>query len=53
MGYRVSTAHGRECEFFDIEDGLWVADNDTDIQKTVMNNYGAGIQGLRIVHLYA
>ena len=53
MGYRVSTAHGRECEFFDIEDGLWVADNDTDIQKTVMKNYGAGIQGMRIVRLYA
>lgn len=51
MGYRVSTAHGRECEFFDIEDGLWLADNDTDIRQTVMNNYRGAIQGMRVVRL--
>ncbi|MGQ1784455.1 hypothetical protein [Saccharicrinis sp. GN24d3] len=51
MGYRVSTRHGRECEFFDIEDGLWVADNDTEIRQVVIQNYGAAITGMRIVSL--
>jgi hypothetical protein len=52
MGYRVSTAHGsRECEFFDIEDGLWLANNDMDILATVMANYTNQIQGMRVVRL--
>lgn len=53
MGYRVSNAHGRECEFFDIEDGLWLANNDMDIRTTVLANYGGVgiIQGMRVVCL--
>lgn len=53
MGYRVSTAHGRECEFFDIEDGLWLANSDVDIRATVLANYGGfgTIQGMRVVSL--
>ena len=51
MGYRVSTQHGRECEFFDMEDGLYLADNDMDIRATVMANYGGLIQGMRVVQL--
>lgn len=55
MGYRVSTRHGRECEFFDIEDGLWLADNDMDIRQTVVNTFAAGgygaIEGMRVVTL--
>ena len=51
MGYRVSTIHGRECEFFDIEDGLWLAYNDMDIRQVVMQNYRGQITGMRIVSL--
>lgn len=51
MGYRVSTQHGRECEFFDIEDGLWLADNDSDIRQTVMAHYRGRIVGMRVVRL--
>jgi hypothetical protein len=55
MGYRVSTQHGRECEFFDIENGLWLAGNDTDIRRTVINTFTRGhygpIKGMRIVNI--
>jgi len=55
MGYRVSTARGRECEFFDIEDGLWLADNDSEIRQKVIHIFAAGgyaaIEGMRIVKL--
>jgi hypothetical protein len=50
MGYRVSTQHGRECEFFDVEDGLWLADNDADIRQTVIARYGL-LSGMRVVSL--
>jgi hypothetical protein len=55
MGYRAWNDHGRECEFFDNEDGLWLADNDTDIRATVINRFAAAgyapIEGMRIVTL--
>lgn len=55
MGYRVSTRHGRECEFFDMENGLWLADNDTDIRAKILDTFNAGgydqISGMRIVQL--
>lgn len=53
MGYRVSTQHGRECEFFDIEQGLWLADNDTDIRQVVLPSLAAYglVRGMRIVDL--
>lgn len=55
MGYRVSTKHGRECEFFDIENGLWVADNDLAIRAKVIDIFNvagyAQIEGMRIVTL--
>ena len=50
MGYRVSTQHGRECEFFDIENGLYLADNDNDIRGTVIG-FRYAIAGMRIVTL--
>jgi hypothetical protein len=50
MGYRVSTRNGRECDFFDIETGLWTADNDSDIRQTVLEHY-PGVVGVRIVTL--
>lgn len=51
MGYRVSTQHNRrECDFFDIENGLWTATNDSDIRETVIGMYG-GILGMRVVSL--
>jgi hypothetical protein len=56
MGYRVSTQGGRrECEYFDIEDGLWLAHNDSDIRATVIATFADGnyarIEGMRIVSL--
>jgi|GEM_PF-5810318 len=51
MGYRVDTRHGRACEFFDVEDGLYLADNDMDIRATVLANYQGLIQGVRVVRL--
>ena len=55
MGYRVSTKHGRECEWFDNEDGLWLANNDMDIRTTVLNGFAARgyapISGMRVVSL--
>lgn len=51
MGYRVSTKHGREVEFFDVEHGLFLADNDTDIRQAYLSRgYPAPI-GMRVVAL--
>lgn len=49
MGYRVSTRHGRECEFFDIETGLWLADNDMDIRAQIIHDYAP--VGMRVLQL--
>ena len=56
MGYRVATKGGRrECEWFDNEDGLWLADNDADIRQAVIAGFAARgyapILGMRVVNL--
>lgn len=56
MGYRAWNQVGRrECEFFDNEDGLYLADNDGDIRATILNRFAnagyGGIMGMRVVSL--
>lgn len=51
MGYRVSTKFSREVEFFDVERGLYLANNDTDIRQTYHScGYPPPI-GMRIIRL--
>lgn len=55
MGYRCSTVRSRECEYFDIEDGLWLGDNDLEIRHHILQTFQNGhyepIIGMRIVQL--
>lgn len=56
MGYSAGIGHGpRECEYFDMECGLYVADNDFEIRGAVLDQFAAAnyqpIEGMRIVTL--
>jgi hypothetical protein len=56
MGYCAQVRQERrECEFFDMECGFYLADNDSDIRATVLAQFAAGgytpIIGMRIVSL--
>jgi hypothetical protein len=55
MGYRVSTTPTRECEFFDMENGLWLADNDADIRQHIIDTFVRGnykdVEGMRVLQI--
>ncbi len=54
MGYRLSTRYGREVEFFDIENGLWVCNNDADMRAKILATFAGvytAIEGMRVVKL--